>query len=146
MPETVGLCNQGYLSNAHIDPTLAKSRSCQTYFSVSQSFWNFRYSPTVSLPCAVHNFKTTGRLINRLLAKTTSWDLGLRWVSDKYPILQQSPGPRFNIKMSPSQYRKSHCGDKTVVRSSYFHNGISFTGKITFLFWIRAQGPILNAC
>ena len=29
--------------------------------------------------------------------------------------------------MSPYQYRKSHCGDKTVVRSSYLHNGISYT-------------------
>ena len=26
------------------------------------------------------------------------------------------------------QYRKSHCGDKTAVRSSYLHNGISYTG------------------
>ena len=26
------------------------------------------------------------------------------------------PGPRFNTKMSPYQYRKSHCGDKTVGR------------------------------
>ena len=34
------------------------------------------------------------------------------------------------------QYRKSHCGDKTVVRSSYLHNGISYTGKITSLYWI----------
>ena len=39
-------------------------------------------------------------------------------------ILVSIPGPRFNIKMS-YQYRKSHCGDKTVVRSSYLHNGIS---------------------
>ena len=37
------------------------------------------------------------------------------------------------------QYRKSHCGDKTVVRSSYLHNGISYTGKMTSLYWIRAQ-------
>ena len=35
-------------------------------------------------------------------------------------------GLRFNIKMS-YQYRKSHCGNKTVVRSSYLHNGISYT-------------------
>ena len=28
----------------------------------------------------------------------------------------QSPGPWFNIKMSSYWYRKSHCGDKTVVR------------------------------
>ena len=41
-------------------------------------------------------------------------------------------GPRFNIKMSSYHYRNSHCGDKTVVRSSYIHNGISYTGKMTF--------------
>ena len=37
--------------------------------------------------------------------------------------------------MSSYQYRKSHCGDKTVVRSSYLHNGISYTGKMTSLYW-----------
>ena len=39
------------------------------------------------------------------------------------------PGPQFNIKMLSYQYRKSHCGDKTIIRSSYLHNGISYTGK-----------------
>ena len=48
-------------------------------------------------------------------------------------------GPWFNIKMLSYQYRKSHCGDKTVVRSSYLHNGISYTGKMTSLYWIRAH-------
>ena len=48
-------------------------------------------------------------------------------------------GPWFNMKMSSYPYRKSHCGDKTVVRSSYLHNGISYTGKMTSLYWIRAQ-------
>ena len=43
-------------------------------------------------------------------------------------------------KMSSYQYRKSHCGDKTVVRSSYLHNGISYTGKVTSLYWIKALG------
>ena len=46
----------------------------------------------------------------------------------------QEPGPRFNIKMSSYQYRKSHCGDKTVIRSSYLHNGISYTGKVASLY------------
>ena len=46
-----------------------------------------------------------------------------------------SSGLRFNIKMSSYQYRKSHCGDKTVVRSSYLHSGISYTGKMTSLYW-----------
>ena len=52
------------------------------------------------------------------------------------------PGPRFNIKMSSYQYRKSHCGDKTVVRSSYLHNGISYTGKMSSLYWIRALAVV----
>ena len=47
-------------------------------------------------------------------------------------------GSWFNIKMSAHQYRKSHCGDKTVVRSSYLHNGISYIGKMTSLYWIRS--------
>ena len=49
------------------------------------------------------------------------------------------PGPRFNTKMSSYQYMNPHCGDKTIVRSSYLHNGISYTGKMSFLYWIRAQ-------
>ena len=48
------------------------------------------------------------------------------------------PGGWFNIKMLSYQYRKSHCGDKTVW-PSYFRNGISYTGKKTSLYWIRAQ-------
>ena len=41
--------------------------------------------------------------------------------------------------MSSYQYRKSHCGDKTILRPSYLHNGISYTGQITFLYWIGAR-------
>ena len=48
------------------------------------------------------------------------------------------PGPWFNIKMLSYQYRKSHCGDKTILRPSYLHNGISYTGKMVSLYWIRA--------
>ena len=32
------------------------------------------------------------------------------------------PGPWFNIKMSSYQYRKSNCGDKAILWSSYLHN------------------------
>ena len=42
-------------------------------------------------------------------------------------------------KMSSCQYRKSNCGGKTILRPSYLHNGISYTGKTAFLYWIRAQ-------
>ena len=54
--------------------------------------------------------------------------------------LKNDLGPDFNIKMTSYQYRKSHCRDKTVERSSYLHNGNSFTGKTTSLYWIRALG------
>ena len=38
--------------------------------------------------------------------------------------------------MTSYQYRKSHCEDKTILRPSYLHNGISYTGKTTSLYWI----------
>ena len=53
-------------------------------------------------------------------------------------LRHKEPGPRFNINMPSYQYRKSICGDKAVVRSSYLHNGISYAGKMTSLYWIRA--------
>ena len=34
-------------------------------------------------------------------------------------LIQFSPGPWFNIKMTSYQYRKSHCGDETILRPSY---------------------------
>ena len=43
--------------------------------------------------------------------------------------------------MTPNQYRKSHCGNKTISRPSYLHNGISYTGKRTSLYWIWALLP-----
>ena len=63
-------------------------------------------------------------------------------IEDKDPILHSQyygywwPGPRFNIKILSYRYRKSDCGDKTVVRSSYLHNRISYTGKMSSLYWI----------
>ena len=36
------------------------------------------------------------------------------------------------------QYWKSHCGDMMVIRSFYLHNGISNTGKMTSLYWMKA--------
>ena len=41
--------------------------------------------------------------------------------------------PWFNIKMQSYQFREPHFGDKTVVRPSYLHNGISYTGKMASL-------------
>ena len=44
-------------------------------------------------------------------------------------------GQWFNIKMSSYQYRKSHCEDKTILRSFYLHYGNSYTGKTGSLYW-----------
>ena len=56
-----------------------------------------------------------------------------------------APGPWFNIKMLSYQYRKHHCGDKTILRPSYLRNGISYTAKTTSLYWIGAQNIIIGA-
>ena len=42
---------------------------------------------------------------------------------------------RFSIKMLSYQYRKPHYRDKTVMGSSYLHNGISYIGKMASLYW-----------
>ena len=57
--------------------------------------------------------------------------------------IQKQSGAWFNIKMTSYQYCKSYCGDKTILRPSYLHNEISYTGKMTFLYWIRAQNNYL---
>ena len=46
-------------------------------------------------------------------------------------------GGQINIKMSSYQYRKSHCGYKTILRPSHLRNGISYTDDI----FILNQGP-----
>ena len=63
-----------------------------------------------------------------------------RW-SGSFATMQliMVPGPWFNIKMTSYQYRKSHCGDKTVLRWSYLHKGISYTGKMSSLYWTGPQ-------
>ena len=47
----------------------------------------------------------------------------------------QSAGSWFNIKIPSYPYRKYQCGDKTILRSSYLHNGNAYTGTMVFLYW-----------
>ena len=68
---------------------------------------------------------------------------GIAWLHDTQRA--STYGPRFNIKMTSYQYRKSHCGDKTILRPSYLQNGISYTGKTTSLYWIRALVIVIMA-
>ena len=92
---------------------------------------------------------TPWKLISGYWSRAPSFSDLLRW--DVFRVLNwyppppppppppRAPGPWFNIKIQSYQYRKSHCGDKTVVRSSYLHNGISYTGKVASLYWISPQ-------
>ena len=47
---------------------------------------------------------------------------------DMFAYMSASGG-WINIKMPSNQYRKSHSGDKTILRPSYLDNGISYTGR-----------------
>ena len=50
------------------------------------------------------------------------------------------PGLWFNIKMSPYHYRKSHCVNKTAIRSFNLLDGISYADKMSSSYRIRALG------
>ena len=71
-----------------------------------------------------------------LTGPRTLWDNDWKGGTDSWNRCMEWAGPWFNIEMTSYQYMKSHCGDKTVVRSSYLHNGISYIGKMSSLYWI----------
>ena len=65
------------------------------------------------------------------------------------------PGPRFTIKMTSYLYKKSHCGDKTVVRSSCLvHPGVRDERRVSEIdlsqsrhetaFWWRHTGLVTS--
>ena len=64
--------------------------------------------------------------------------LKIKWSYDRLIFNMGIPIPRkdcLDIDMGPSyQYRKPHCGDKTILRPSYLHNGISYAGKTASLY------------
>ena len=86
-------------------------------------FWQL-----ISITCVIPRNKILSWTLNVWGPKYSGETKWILW-------LLMHTGSRFNIKISSYQYRKSHCGDKTVVRSSYLHNGISYTGKMTSLYW-----------
>ena len=68
------------------------------------------------------------------------WLQGLRYQNNFH--LPEFPNCYFFIylcRIWKKNLLKSTCGDKTVVRSSYLHNGISYTGKMSSLYWIGTQ-------
>ena len=93
---------------------------------VSRARGKLRESSNYAQPITGHVTEVTCPVIDRAQSELTQSKI-------------QKTGGWINIKMPSYQYRKSHCGDKTILRPSYLHNGISHTGKTTSLHWIRAQ-------
>ena len=73
-----------------------------------------------------------------------SWRHTNSWHNCK--MLPLCPGSSLKLKIICYQFRKSHGGNKTILRPSYLHNGISYTGKMTFLYWIRTQASVYWIC
>ena len=65
----------------------------------------------------------------------------IAWVLESNLKYLGDPGPRFNIKATSYQYRKSHCGVLTTV---LFAQWDFYTGKMTSLYWIGAQDEFRN--
>ena len=61
-------------------------------------------------------------------------------------ILKQDPGQWFNIKMLSYQYRKSHCGDKTILQPSYLHNGVLVRWHIHIETGPKSLPPSIVSC
>ena len=134
---------------------LRMRRECRERFSCHRGLAILHHGTCAThVPWAMPGSLTRGFLWSRWRGKRSRHSRRMRnpmfYTSGKRPIMAIwakfhlveisciVAGPRFNIKMSPYQYRESHCGDKTVVRSSYLHNGISYTGKTISSHWIRA--------
>ena len=86
-----GLCNIDIRPKRISNPNPMKSHLHITYFSGTQSFWHFAQSMAASLPWSVQNFKMIAWIIWMLCTNDISWDLRLRRVSDRYPILHRPP-------------------------------------------------------
>ena len=64
---------------------------------------------------------------------------GIKWNRINLILIRLYYRGWFNINVTSYQYRKSHCGDKTILWPSYLHNGVSYTGKMTSLWRIGVQ-------
>ena len=122
------------------------SKPVLTKISDVRFLWNWTYSQIPPCTCSIsHNAPFSAHFCSEqcIVGYGTGTEPATsHYLNQWWPSLVTPIWPRFNIKMSSYQYRKSHCGDKTVVRSSYLYNGISYTGKMSSLYWIGAQATM----
>ena len=115
----------------------------QTDDSITMSFWKWYLLAKQNYPARLPLANTGTQSLHFVWAEVTShWQLGRQANGAGQDNWGHRSGPWFSIKMLSYQYRKSHCGDKTIVRSSYLHNGISYTGKMPSLYIESGPGLI----
>ena len=91
--------------------------------------WIGQHKSRVYNSCNIIN--ESGMETNRSISAAKLQDIGVRGIGDQ-------TGPKLNIKMSPCEYKKSYCGNKTFVRSYFLSNGNSYTNKTLSLNWISS--------
>ena len=89
-----------------------------------------RYSPQNIFNAK--NFNPHNKPISLLNVPICTQGMQRTWWPEAGTIIVTGP----YLKMPPYQHKKFHFGDRADVRSSYLHNGISYTGKWTSLYWI----------
>ena len=107
---------------------------------------NGRYGSTIVMSYIGINKAMSQWLLTFNLCVSATWPLTCAFhipCTHTPEIIDMHRGMCDNIKMPSYQYRKSYCGDKTILRSFYLHNGIFYTGKIAYFYWIIPQDPIL---
>ena len=106
--------------------------------------------PTNALPLSLKrsgsrlNIKTIFPGLQIFIVKLRSWDcfifiIGIPILVRWHLYIESGHRALIQYKGVILLYRKSHYGDKMVVRLSYLHNGISYTVKMTSLYWISPQ-------
>ena len=106
-----------------------KTRDLYLELSDRSKIWQAPRQPCCRCACRIS--KQCTNLSYRSRGFKPSRDLTIRCIIRDW---NEALGP----DSTSYQYKKSHCGDKTIWRPSYLHNGISCTGKMTSLYWIRA--------
>ena len=119
-----------YKTNDEISFNWFTTWNCEQKYEIkSEKYWPISQLSQFAHSSCVDIFNTWWRNLNN--KKCISLN-SARITGDVSEVL-------FDTNESSYQYRKFQCGDKTILRPSYLHNGISYTHKMTSLYWIRAQ-------
>ena len=111
-----------------------KCTTCMIYVSCRDNYlrsWNMKHCSQIPKVYYKISDSFYGRYHNLSKSSGDTIMYVMCWLH-----LLQEPGCWFNIKMIAYEYRKSHCGDKTILRPSYLHNGIPYIGKTSSLYRI----------